>query len=186
MNKLLDKVKQFVDESFKYDEAQIRHFDRTVYWLQQLKPEADEALLIAAYAHDTERAFRLPEKSHEITGKSFLDPESLKQHQEKGAKIIGDFLEKNGAGRETIDKVKHLISAHEIGGGEDQNFLKDADSLSFLENNGSIFMSRLEKLGYDRVKEKFDWMYERITSQSAKEVAKPLYEKMVSDLDSAK
>ena len=32
------------------------HFDRTVYWLQQLRPDADGALLIAAISHDIERA----------------------------------------------------------------------------------------------------------------------------------
>ena len=185
MSELFKKVKSFVDESFQYDQAQIRHFDRTVYWLQQLHPAADEVLLIAAYAHDIERAFRSPEDSHESSGKKFTDKDALEKHQKVGAQIIGDFLMKNGADNMVIEKVKHLISAHEVGGDEDQNILKDSDSLSFLENNAAIFIPRLKKLGYDKIKEKFDWMFNRISSSGAKRIAKPFYDKMIAELEEA-
>lgn len=182
---LFDKAKEFVDESFKYNKAQILHFERTVYWLKELKPETDAAFLIAAYTHDIERAFRSPKDSHENTGKKFTDSDALEKHQKVGAQIMADFLKKNGADESMIDTVKHLISAHEVGGDDEQNLLKDVDSLSFVENNAAIFIPRLKKLGYDRIKEKFDWMYNRITSPDAKRIAKPFYDKMISELDEA-
>src|SRR3989344_1580256 len=136
MTELFEKARKFVEESFQGNKPQMLHFDRTVYWLQQLKPDADEAFLIAAVGHD-------------------------------------------------IERVKYLISKHEVGGDDDQNLLKDADSLSFVENNADFFISRLDKLGYEKIKEKFDWMFNRITDQKAKEIAKPFYENMIYQLETA-
>ena len=57
MSKLYDKVEKFVEKSYKGKFGMV-HFKRTVYWIRELKPNADEAMLIAAIAHDIERAFR--------------------------------------------------------------------------------------------------------------------------------
>lgn len=186
MSDLYQKTREFVQQSFNGDEAQIRHFDRTVYWIKELKPDADEAYLIAAIGHDIERAFRDPEKDFVNTKKSFWDEEFLGQHAKKGGVILGDFLEKEGAGKELIERVKHMVSKHEIGGDVDQNLLKDADSLSFVENNGPIFLAKIDKLGYARIKEKFDWMYDWISSEKAKKIGKLFYDKMISELDNLK
>ncbi len=49
-----------------------------------------------------------------------------------------------------------LVSKHEVGGNEDQNLLKDADSISFFENQVGHFLSKQtaetgkEKLNKDR------------------------------------
>ncbi|MBU0569432.1 DUF4202 domain-containing protein [Patescibacteria group bacterium] len=174
---MLRKVKKFVDESFGRKSP---HFERTVYWVKKLKPDADEALLVAAYAHDIERAFQ----KKTVKFKSFLDKEKLKQHQEKGAEITASFLEKEGADDDLIERVKMLISKHEFGGNKDQDLLKDADSISFLENNTDYFVNELaKKTGKSKVKEKFDWMFERISSDKAKRIAKPMYLKAVRLLE---
>lgn len=187
MTELFNSTREFVERSFKNDPVQMRHFDRTVYWLQELKPDADEAFLIAALGHDLERAFRdKDEDDKHKAAKGFKDPEFLKYHQEKSAEILADFLKKEGAAKAFIKRVIHLVSRHEVGGDADQNLLKDADSLSFLENNAERFLERLDKVGYDKIKEKFDWMYERITDPRAKEIGKPFYEQMLRQLDSAK
>ena len=89
-----------------------------------------------------------------------------------------EFLSQHNAPSEMIEKVKRMILRHEVGGDTDQNILKDADSISFLENNIELYMKKYIPLhGYERVKKKFDWMYERITSEQAKEWAQPFYEK---------
>ena len=54
MNSLLKKTIAYVDKSFGEKKE---HFDRTLYWVLKLKPDADEALQIAAYSHDIQRAF---------------------------------------------------------------------------------------------------------------------------------
>ena len=57
MSELFKKVDRFVRESFN-DEGTYLHSKRTVHWIKVLKPDADEALLIAGMSHDIERAFR--------------------------------------------------------------------------------------------------------------------------------
>ncbi|MEK7611241.1 MAG: DUF4202 family protein [Patescibacteria group bacterium] len=179
-------VRNFVDEVHqKAGKAQgLRHFDRTVYWLKQLKPEADEALLIAAYAHDIERAYRDSTYNKiDKSEKGFQDKGHLIYHQETGAKIMSDFLIGIEAPVELIARVAMLISKHEIGGNPDQNLLKDADSVSFLETQVDHFVTeQVAVRGKEKVKEKFDWMYNRITSPNAEEVAKPWYHLALSKL----
>jgi len=184
---LFNKVEKFVKDSFRDagKSHQIKHFERTVYWVKRLAPGADEALMISAMAHDIERTCRIKEQHKKkiefgLTHKDFLRP-----HEEKGAEIIADFLKKEGADQTLIDRVKMLVSRHEKGGNKDQNLLKDADSISFFENNIPYFLS-LEKIadvgGKERTKAKIDWMYDRITSEGARKIAKPWYEKAIIDL----
>lgn len=184
MKNLFQKTRDFVDKSFSNNKAQMLHFDRTVYWLKQLRLSADEAFLIAAMGHDIERAFRNDRGLKSVEG--FKNGERLRLHSERGAEILEDFLRKEGASETIIHRVKHLVSKHEVGGDDDQNLLKDVDSLSFVENNVPIFLSRIDKFGYDAVKEKFNWMYERISSEKAKKIAGPFYEKMMKQLEESK
>ena len=185
MTELFNKVKQFVEESFEKCgfREQIKHLERTVYWVKRLKPDADEALLIAAFAHDIQTAYHWKKLQREIYKTKFIDKERLKKHQEEGAEIIGEFLEKQGANPEIINRVKTLISKHEEGGNEDQSLLKDADSISFLENNVAMFLKRVKDVGKEKVRQKFDWMYNRITSEKAKNIARPWYQKAISNLE---
>lgn len=185
MTELFNEVKQFVKESFEKCgfREQIKHLERTVYWVKRLKPDADEALLIAAFAHDIQTAFRWEELQKEIYKTKFVDKERLKKHQEEGARIIGEFLEKQGANPEIINRVKMLISKHEEGGNEDQTLLKDADSISFFENNIEMFLKRAKDVGKEKIRQKFDWMYNRITSEEAKNIVKLWYQKAINDLE---
>ncbi len=183
---LYKKAEQFVMDSFTKigKSSQIKHFKRTVHWIKKLKADADEALLISAIAHDIERAFR----KHDIEDKThthgYADPEFFRPHEERGAEIITEFLKKEGAEQKLIDRVKMLVSRHEEGGNDDQNLLKDADSISFFENNVSVFLTKhVSEVGKEKVKEKFDWMFNRITSEKAKQIARQWYEKAIKKLD---
>ncbi|MEK6825240.1 MAG: hypothetical protein AABY00_00465 [Nanoarchaeota archaeon] len=53
---MLDQIIIYVKDAFREHPGQIRHFERTLYWLREYHAEADEAFQIAAYAHDIERA----------------------------------------------------------------------------------------------------------------------------------
>ena len=172
-----DLVRDFVSRSF---DGNTRHFDRTVEWVKKLKPEADEALLVAAMAHDIERAHRTTDRfdDHEFDSREFLD-----HHQKDGADIIAKYLKEHGAEHDFVERVRHLVSAHEYGGDEDQDILKDADSISFFECNAEFFIDKkVKEVGKDMVKRKFDWMFNRITSEKAKEIARPWYEKYAGEL----
>ena len=184
MTELYQKVEQFVVDSLTKagDTKGIKHFKRTVYWVQQLKPEADEALLIAAVAHDIERAFREPNYGEKFQ-KGFRTDEHLTYHQEKGAEIIADFLRKKNVDKKLIERVKEFISKHEIGGSDDQNILKDADSVSFFENNVDHFVVKhVPEVGRENVRDKFDWMFNKISNEKAKQIALPWYKEAIKRL----
>ena len=181
---IFNLTREYIIKCFN-NEAQLRHFDRTVYWLKQFNPTADDYLLVAAIGHDIERSQRSQEQSMSRVNKGFLDKDDLREHQQIGAKLLMDFLQKQGCDKNFIDKVGHVVSSHEIGGDSDQNLLKDADSISFLENNSATFLKQIEQLGYEKIKEKFDWMYNRITSSEARRIAKPFYEEIIKSLDNA-
>ncbi len=184
--KYYQKAKQFVIGSFTKcgKSYQIKHFERTVYWMKKLKADADEALLISAVAHDIERAFRKKDVEDKKISHSYTDLEFLRPHEERGAEIIADFLKKESAEQKLIDKVKKLVSRHEEGGDEDQNLLKDADSISFFENNVSVFLRKdVPEIGKEKVKEKFDWMFNRITSEKARQISRQWYEEAIKKLE---
>jgi hypothetical protein len=162
-----DKTREFVIDSFKKagKSKNIKHLERTAYWLEKLKPDADEAMLITAISHDIERALRDSDKKP-----------TTEQHQQKGAEIMGEFLEKQNAPRELIDKVKNLVSKHEIGGMDEENLVKDADSVSFLENQVDIFIACVpQETSKEKTLEKFNLMYNRISSPEAQKLAEPFY-----------
>ena len=176
---------QEVEKFIKQETGGSRHLERTVFWLKKLCPEADEALLISAISHDAERIYRAKDYD-KVSGqaKGYQSAEHLSYHQETGAKIMAEFLQTKGAGKELIARVVHLISKHEVGGDDEQNLLKDADSLSFLENNIDIFLSeQIKKMGKAKVLTKFTWMFERITSPIAKDLARPYFEDAIRRLN---
>ncbi|MFA6097736.1 MAG: DUF4202 family protein [Candidatus Paceibacterota bacterium] len=180
--KLYNKADKFVERAF--GKNGMKHFRRTVFWVKKLHPEADEAMLIAAISHDLERAFRKDGAGNpRDSEKGFLDGEHLKIHQKEGAKIIFDFLVEEGADSALANRVRELVEAHEVGGDKEQNILKDADSISFFENNAGHFIEKkARELGKEKVKEKFDWMFDRITSKKAKEISERWYERAIKEL----
>lgn len=175
---LYNKVVEYVDSSFGEKKA---HFERTVYWIEKLLPKATEAHKIAAYAHDIERAFRDKKK---MVPDNYLDEGFLKNHQGKGVIIISEFLKSVNAPCDTIDKVMCLVGCHEIGGDKDQNALMDADSISFFETNAEMFVTDKAPIeGKDKVKEKLDWMFNRISTDEHKKLAKANYKKWIKKLE---
>jgi hypothetical protein len=76
-----------------------------------------------------------------------------------------------------------LVSKHEVGGTKQQDILRDADSVSFFENNTEHFITeKAGELGRGKVKEKLDWMFERVTFQDAKNKVKIWYEESLKKL----
>ena len=186
-DKFYKKVEQFVIDTFTEagNDRGIKHFLRTVHWVKILKPDADEALLISAVAHDIERGFRNHQTYDRIkkADKGFRSDEHLIHRQNEGAKIIGEYLQQIGSDKKMIERVKMLISKHEVGGNDDQNLLKDADSVSFFENNVEYFVNKkVDETSKDKVKDKFDWMFNRISSEKAKQIARPWYEEAIKKL----
>jgi len=182
----LPLVEKYVVDSFSKDgklSSRGKHLLKTKDWLLKIYPEADEAMQIAAVAHDIDAAFV------EYTNDgSFKDPNYLRDHQMGAATVLGDFLGENGMDVKVIEKVKHFVEKHEVGGDGGQNMVKDADSLGFFDRDLHDFINRHLAKGTDKdkLREKFDWMYDRITSPHAKALAKPMYDeaiKLLGELD---
>lgn len=178
---LIEEVRKFVSESFN---GKIKHFERTLHWTKKLKPDADEALQIAALSHDISRSLHsieylkreVPKAKHDGN-----DPYYLK-HQEEGAEKMEDFLKKLGAEEELIKKVSFLIRNHERGGSLEADILKDADSISYLENNAKRHIKNPEKLGgKEKLREKIEFMFNRISTEKAKEIARPMYKELIRE-----
>jgi hypothetical protein len=183
MSDLYDKVEEYVKQCFTVDgklTSRGKHLLRTKDCLLQICPEADEAMQIAAVSHDIDSAFQ-----EFKAGGSFDDPDYLKWHQEGAAEVIGGFLETQVADAALIEKVKHLVICHEVGGDREQNIIKDADSLSFFGGDLANFISRHSSLGSttEHLRGKLDWMYNRITSDKVKALAKPQYEEALKHLE---
>lgn len=171
---LLNKTIEHVDRLFgKKDQ----HFIRTLHWVLQLDPNASLDIQIAAYAHDVERAL------YEYNWGAFLlDDEALKKHQENGAREIHNFLLKKGADPDFALRVKSIIEKHEFGGTYEQNVVKDADSISYFEINASKHVALIKKFSEKEVRAKYNWMWDRLTFEKAKELARPFYEKAITKL----
>lgn len=186
----LPQIKKIVDELYLAKDSAwvLPHFERTVDWYKRLKPEANEAELIAAYGHDIERAIpdsNKPDFKREETG--FINKEAISYHQTRSAELLTEELRKLGADEAMRIKVYDLVDNHELGGTTEQDILQAADSISFLENNSEHFINvKLEERGYQTVKDKLDWMYERIKVKKAKKLAEPFYEKAMKMLEEKK
>jgi hypothetical protein len=172
-------VENFIKDSFagsNHTHTPSHLFD-TAECVKLLDPNADSALIVAALGHDIDRAFNDRTKKSD----GFRGPIYLKEHQESSANILKEFLEKNNVDQEFIDRVWHLISKHEEGGDKDQNVLRDADSLSFFRNENYVeIIKKYQNIG---IKDKIDWMYDRIGSDRAKELAEPYYKKALIYLE---
>lgn len=175
---------QKLEEFIKEKDINPRHWLRTGYWIKEIYPEADEIMYISAICHDIERAFPLRDGEVKPEIKNWDDPEYNLWHQNRSAEFAEKVLRDFGFNDdEKIYKIKDLIKHHEVGGNEEMNMLKDADSLSFLENNIEMFVASIpEKHSKEEIGKKFDFMYNRISSPKAKELAKPFYEEAIKKL----
>ena len=182
---LRDQAREWVNLHYEHGRE---HLLQTEAWLERLKPDASEEMLIAALTHDMERAFPGPD-SPSLDPKDGVDnPVYNNAHSERSARIVSDYLREQGASQESIEEVARLIRAHEYGGDDEENLVQAADSLSFLEVNVVVFLNWMDagdaKWNADAVHAKFSWMYERIQIPEARELARPLYQEATHKLES--
>ncbi len=174
---LEQQVDQWVEAIFGSGHAVTRHLRRTLYWLEQLQPEADPALRLAALCHDVQRAEEVESGAAHGVFTSLTGEAYLAHHQRQGARMVVEFLAHAGVDEDLVRRVAELVASHEVGGDDDRNALLDADSISFFENSVGYV---LEMVGPGQtaagLREKFEWMFARIRSARARELARPLYE----------
>jgi len=143
------------------------HSENTLAWLLKLKPDADEALQIAALGHDIDRAI----EDRKVRREDFEDYDQFKAaHASNSAVILREIMDTHDLTVKVADEVCRLVCRHEVGGDERSDLLKDADSMSFFDVNLPFYYRRS---GWDETKRRCRWGYERL-SEKMKRVAAEL------------
>ena len=177
---LYKKSEKFVVDAFTKSNkpTDVFHAKRTAYWIKQLKPKADEALLVAGLFHDIERAFYGDWK------KGSDNPILLRKHQNLSALEAEKFLRNEKANDDLIKRVKYLIARHEEGGDKDQNILCDADCLAYFEEKALRNAKKHKQEGRSKeMIKKLKYIFNRISSTKAREISRPFYKKALEVLN---
>jgi len=116
-----------------------RHAENTLKWQLLLEPDADQALQIAALAHDIERAV----EAGKIERSEYNDYDEFKvAHAQNSAMILKEILSECRVPAEVVREACRLVSFHEFGGTRRSDLLRDADSISFFEVNLPLYYQR--------------------------------------------
>ena len=127
---------------------------------------------IAALAHDIERGIYTDKDK--IIKEKFDDYDKRKrEHSRRSAKIICDLLRKHRFNKDFIKKVEYLVLLYEFGGDEEVDVLRDADSISFFEDNLEYYF---DTHGGKTAGLKIEFMYNRMSKKAKDIVEKFKYE----------
>lgn len=138
------------------------HSENVLEWIIKLKSDSDEALQIAALAHDIDRA----DEHKKVKRKNFSDYNTFKsEHAKNSANILKDILIKCHVKQSIIDDSCRLVEYHEVGGDPLSDLLKDADSISFFKINMPFYFQRE---GYEETLKRCIWGYNRLSSKMKK------------------
>ena len=138
------------------------HSENVLEWIIKLECNADEALQIAALAHDIDRA----DEHKKVKRKNFSDYNTFKsEHAKNSANTLKDVLIKCHVKQSIIDESCRLVEHHEVGGDLRSDLLKDADSISFFEINMPLYFQRE---GYEETLQRCIWGYNRLSSKMKK------------------
>ncbi|HEX2112067.1 MAG TPA: hypothetical protein VHF67_10990 [Gaiellaceae bacterium] len=157
-----------------------RHLMRTREWLLRLRPDAGEALVLAALLHDVDRNVDAGALDRHVA--AWNEPAAVQAHAERAAEVAAAWLRSEGADEPLVSAVAGLISRHETGGGEDADALQAADSLSFLEVNPAAVWVQEARTSRADAERKLRWMHDRIRLEEARAVAAPLLERALAEL----
>ncbi len=143
------------------------HAENTLAWLLKLDPAADQALQIAALAHDIDRAV----EAQKVRRADFNDYNAFKvSHAHNGARILRAILNKCGVAESVAGEACRLVTLHEVGGDPRSDLLKDADSISYFEVNLPWYYQRE---GREETIRRCNWGYQRLSTRM-KEVVKTI------------
>lgn len=160
------------------------HQTRAGDWMLILDPDAPEPLVIAALTHDLERSM----PGGPVLDKARMawdDPDYNRAHCERSAQVVADWLREQGASAALVEGIRRPILEHEFGGSPEGDLMQAADSISFLEVNGGLAASWVLRGECDeaKVRDKLDWMFERIRLPRGRELARPHHEHSLVDLE---
>lgn len=119
---------------------ELAHAEIVTEWVRRLRPDADEALLLAARAHHIRR-WKVPRSSYPEGRKAYLRWRAGLQKFHAGeAEAI---LRECGYDAGIIERVRQLIQKHRLGRDPDVQALEDALCLAFLETQLTALIEQL-------------------------------------------
>ena len=142
------------------------HSKNTLEWLLKLKPDADDALKIAALGHDIERAI----EERKVRREDYKDYDEFKEaHASNSATILAEIMKECNISKKLADDVGFLVGHHETGGTRRVDILRDADSISFFHVNLPYYFLRN---GIEETKRRCLWGYEKLPKNMQEVVVK--------------
>ena len=150
----------------------LRHAKNVRKWVKTILPAARPEVLVAALAHDIERA--LPDRK--VHRRDFADYDAFKTaHAENSAKIAREILDRYPLAESFKSRVTFLIRHHEFGlaGDAEVEALKDADAISFFDVNLPLYFRRSPPA---EVLFRMQWGYRRLSQSGRNIVGKFRYE----------
>jgi len=142
------------------------HSKNTLEWLLKLKPDADDALKIAALGHDIERAIA----ERKVRREDYKDYDEFKEaHASNSATILAEMLKECNISKKLVDDVVFLVCHHETGGTRRVDILRDADSISFFHVNLPYYFLRN---GIEETKRRCLWGYKKLPKNMQEVVVK--------------
>ncbi len=109
---------------------ELAHSEMMTEWVRRLRPDADEALLLAARAHHIRR-WESPRSSYPEGRKGYLRWRT--DLHEFHARVTGEILVECGYDEATVARVQQIIRKHGLGRDPDVQVMEDALCLVFLE-----------------------------------------------------
>ncbi len=141
------------------------HSKNTLEWLLKLKPDADDAMKIAALGHDIESAIA----ERKVRRKDYKDYGEFKEaHASNSAKILAEIMKECSISKKLADDIFFLVRHHETGGTKRVDILRDADSISFFHVNLPYYFLRN---GIEETKRRCLWGYRKLRDNLKKVVA---------------
>jgi hypothetical protein len=138
------------------------HAENVLEWVLKLKSDANNALQIAALAHDIDRV----DEKRKVQRYDFNDYNEFKAaHANNSAKILKEILHECHVKQSIIDEACQLVERHEFGGDQCSDLLKDADSISYFEVNMPLYFQRE---GYEETLKRCIWGYHRLSPKMKK------------------
>jgi hypothetical protein len=168
LNCLKDEIRSIISRS-KVPEDPV-HAENTLEWLLKLKPDADQALQIAALGHDIERAVE-DRKVRRDKYDTFDDFKAA--HAENSARLLKNIMEDLDADKDLIEDVFRLVCHHETGGDPRSDLIRDADGLSFFETNLPFYF---EREGRKKALERCRWGYKRLSTECRRKIRDFVYD----------
>jgi len=164
----IDCVKKKMEWSIKKSQVPEDpiHSKNTLEWLLKLKPDADDALKIAALGHDIERAIA----ERKVRREDYKDYDEFKEaHASNSATILAEMLKECNISKKLVDDVVFLVCHHETGGTRRVDILRDADSISFFHVNLPYYFLRN---GIEETKRRCLWGYKKLPKNMQEVVVK--------------